>query len=53
MRFVKNIPLKLKLGYTLSYTHHTEFTNGVFKQARSDEYVNRFGNYLSLSIKVY
>ena len=53
MRAVKNIPITLRLGYTLSYTHHTEFINGGFKQAQSDEYKNRFGNYVSLSVKVY
>jgi len=53
LRFVKNIPLKLRLGYTLSYTHHTEFIDGSFRQARSDEYKNKFGNYVSVSVKVY
>ncbi|MGI5172165.1 hypothetical protein H0R92_00995 [Treponema sp. OMZ 840] len=53
LRFVKDIPLKLRMGYTLSYTHHTEFVNGKFMQERTGEYKNRFGNYLSLSIKVY
>lgn len=53
LRFVKQIPLKLRVGYTLSYTHHTEFIDGSFKKARSSEYKNRFGNYISLSVKVY
>ena len=53
MRFIKNIPLTLRMGYTLSYTHHTEFINGSFKQARSSEYKNRFGNYVHLSVKIY
>ncbi|WP_428768060.1 hypothetical protein V1L52_06465 [Treponema sp. HNW] len=53
MRFINNIPLTLRMGYTLSYTHHTEFVNGKFMQERTGEYKNRFGNYVSLSIKVY
>jgi len=53
LRFVKDIPLKIRLGYTLSFTHHTEFIDGKFQQAGSSEYRNRFGNYLSLSLKLY
>lgn len=53
MRAVKNIPLTLRLGYTLSFTHHTEFVDGKFIQERTGEYKNRFGNYISLSIKIY
>ena len=53
LRFVKEIPLKIRLGYTLSFTHHTEFIDGKFQQAGSSEYRNRFGNYLSLSLKLY
>ena len=53
LRFVKEIPLKIRLGYTLSFTHHTEFIDSKFQQARSSEYQNRFGNYLNLSLKLY
>lgn len=53
LRFVKDIPLKIRLGYILSFTHHTEFIDGKFQQAGSSEYRNRFGNYLSLSLKLY
>ena len=53
LRFVKEIPLKIRLGYTLSFTHHTEFIDGKFQQTGSSEYRNRFGNYLSLSLKLY
>ncbi len=55
MRFVKDIPLTLKLGYTLSYTHHTEadVLNKSFKPVDNSEYKNTWGNYFTFSIKVW
>ncbi len=55
LRFVKDIPLSLNLGYTLSFTHHTEpdTLNKSFKPVNSGSYKNTWGNYMSLSVKVW
>ncbi len=55
LRFVKDIPLSLNLGYTLSFTHHTEpdTLNKSFKPVNNSEYKDTWGNYLTLSVKVW
>lgn len=53
LRFVKDIPLKLSMGYVLSFTHHTEFIDNQLRPTPRPYYKNKFGNYFKLSIKVY
>ncbi len=55
MRFVNDIPLKLILGYTFSFVHHTEpdTLNKSFKSVNNSEYKNAFNNYITLSVKVW
>ena len=53
--FVKDIPVTLNMGYTLSYKHHTQpnVLNESFKPVDNSEYKNAWANYLSLSVKVW
>lgn len=48
-----NVPITIGLTYTFSYTHHTFGDKNGFRNINNDEYSNKAGNYLTLSVKVY
>ena len=48
-----NVPITVGLTYTFSYTHHTIGTKDGYHNINNNEYSNKAGNYLTLSIKVY
>ena len=48
-----NLPITVGLSYTFSYTHHTIGTKEGFHNINDEEYSNKAGNYLTLSVKVY
>ena len=48
-----NVPISVGLTYTFSYTHHTIGNKDGYKNINNEEYSNKAGNYLTLSVKVY
>lgn len=48
-----NVPISVGLTYTFSYTHHTIGNKDGYKNINNEEYSNKTGNYLTLSVKVY
>lgn len=48
-----NVPITVGLTYTFSYTHHTIGTKDGYHNINNNEYSNKAGNYLTLSIKVF
>ena len=48
-----DVPITIGLIYTFSYTHHTIGTKEGFHNINDEEYSNKAGNYLTLSVKVY
>ena len=48
-----DVPITVGLTYTFSYTHHTIGTKDGYHNINNNEYSNKAGNYLTLSIKVF
>lgn len=48
-----DVPITVGLTYTFSYTHHTIGTKDGYHNINNNEYSNKAGNYLTLSVKVF
>ncbi len=55
MHFINELPITLRLAYTLSYKHHTieDEPNKSFKPLNAGDYINTWGNYFTLSVKIW